>query len=268
MGENHAIVHIFVVQYCSGVLKKIIDELMLALRQLCHLIGALPFLLLGSAQALAEAGGPDFYRVVDVAADDVLNIRAGPARGHKIVGTIPPEWDGIANFGCVGGLSLVEWEAATAEERAAARDRRWCRVGYDRIIGWSAGRYLAEGSGRDTFRGSGRLGSLAGSEWLVRDFAGEAVQGEAWIAFKVDGKAIGHGGCNRFNASYTESLGKIEVGSLAMTRMACPPALMELEVVFVEALAAAGGMIANHLVLALFDPDGLLLVTLMRRDGE
>ncbi len=241
---------------------------MFALRQMCHLFGALPILLLGSAQALAEADGPDFYRVVDVAADDVLNIRAGPAAGHKIVGTIPSETDGIANFGCVGGLSLAEWETATAEERTASRDRRWCRVGYDRIIGWSAGRYLAEGTGPDTFRSGGRLGSLAGSEWQVRDFAGEAVQGEAWIAFKVDGKAIGHGGCNRFNTGYTESPGNIEVGPLAMTRMACPPALTEFEAVFVEALAAVGGMIANHLVLALFDADGLLLVTLMRRDAE
>ncbi|MCP4382931.1 MAG: META domain-containing protein [Hyphomicrobiales bacterium] len=234
-----------------------------------HLFSIPAVLLLGAAGALAEADGPDFYRVVDVAADDVLNIRAGPGATYQIVGRIPAGADGIVNFtACVGGLGSPEWERATAEQRVAARDRLWCRIGYDRIIGWSAGRFLGEGAGPDAFRCGGRLASLAGSEWQVRDFTGAPVDGEAWIAFKGDGKAIGHSGCNRFNASYAESPGQIEISPLAMTRMACPPALMELEAALVKALDAADGMMASQLVLAIFDRDGLLQVTLTRRDAD
>ena len=234
---------------------------------LYRLLIALPALLLGLAVALAEADGPDFYRVVEVATDDVLNIHAGPGTEHLVVGTIRADADGIANFGCVGGLDYGQWASATAEERAAARNHSWCRVGYDRTVGWAAGRYLVEGVGSGAFNSGGRLNSLAGSEWQVRDFAGEAAAGEAWITFKAEGMVTGHSGCNRFNGRYAESQGKIEIGPLAMTRMACPPPLMKIEATFSQALEAARGMVATHLVLALFDANGLLLATLTRRDA-
>jgi heat shock protein HslJ len=241
---------------------------MSAMGHLHRLFVVLPALLLGPALALAEADGPDFYRLVDVAADDVLNIRAGPGAEHPIVGLIPANADGIANFGCVGGLNLDQWASATAEERSAAQGHRWCRVGYDRTVGWAAGRYLAEGAAPDAFNGGERLTSLAGSEWQLRHFAGEAVAGEAWIAFQVDGMVTGHSGCNRFNGRYAESPGRIEVELLAMTRIACPPPLMGIEATFSQALEAARGTIATHLVLALFDVDDLLLATLTRRDAD
>jgi len=238
------------------------------LEHLYRLLIVLPALLLSPAVALAEADGPDFYRLAGVTANNVLNIRSGPGAEHPIVGAIPADADGIANFGCVGGLVIDQWASATAEERAASRNHRWCRVGYNRMIGWSAGRYLVEGAGPDAFNGGGRLTSLAGSEWQVRDLAGEAVPGEAWIAFKADGMVTGNSGCNRFNGGYTESLGKINVGPLAMTRMACPPPMMEIEAIFSQALEAARSMRATHLVLALFDADDLLLATLARRDAD
>jgi heat shock protein HslJ len=78
----------------------------------------------------------------------------------------------------------------------------------------------------------------------------------------------GYSGCNRFNGRYAESPGKIEVGPLAMTRMACPPPMMEIEAAFSQSLEATRGMIATHLVLALFDVDNLLLATLTRRDAD
>ena len=80
------------------------DDPISALGHLNRLFVVLPALLLGPALALAVADGPDFYRLVDVAADDVLNIRAGPGTEHPIVGAIPANADGIANIGCVGGL--------------------------------------------------------------------------------------------------------------------------------------------------------------------
>jgi uncharacterized protein YraI len=101
----------------------------------CRLLILLPALLLSPALALAEADGPDFYRLAGVTANNVLNIRSGPGAEHPIIGAIPADADGIANFGCVGGLDIDQWASATAEERAAARNLRWCRVGYDRMIG-------------------------------------------------------------------------------------------------------------------------------------
>jgi hypothetical protein len=42
-------------------------------------------------------------------AEDRLNIRARPAGDGKIIGVIPSNGDGIANFGCISGLTYQEW---------------------------------------------------------------------------------------------------------------------------------------------------------------
>ena len=109
-------------------------------------IGSL-VLALPARPVRAEADGPDFYRVTGVAADDVLNIRSGPSAKDAVVGTVPPNGDGMRNLGCSGGMSFAEWEKASAREREAAQHRRWCKVEYKGVTGWVAGRFLAEGSG-------------------------------------------------------------------------------------------------------------------------
>jgi heat shock protein HslJ len=225
-------------------------------------------LLVSSAPAFAEADGPDFFRISNVSADSALNIRSGPGTAFSVIGRIPADTDGIVNFGCISYLNAAQWAAATEEERAAARIKRFCRVGYDRIIGWSAGQYLKEGTGPDALKGGGRLSSLAGSEWLVRDFAAEPVKEEAWIAFKADDMVAGYSGCNRFNGKYERESGTIKFGPIAMTRMACPPAQSELETKFTSALGATHKIVATHLVLALFAEDNQLLATLTRRDAD
>ena len=96
--------------------------------------------------AYATADGPDFFMVRDVAADDVLNIRAEPNPRAEKIGEIPPDGDGIENLGCEGGLSFAEWLEATQEERDASERRVWCRIAYDGTEGWVAGRFLIEGS--------------------------------------------------------------------------------------------------------------------------
>jgi len=95
---------------------------------------------------IADASGPDFFRVTGVAADDVLNIREAPDAGSAKIGEIPPEGDGIRNLGCQGGLGFAEWQGASASEREAAARSRWCRIDYQGIEGWVAGRFLAEGT--------------------------------------------------------------------------------------------------------------------------
>lgn len=103
-------------------------------------------LLFYPALALGDADGPDFFRVVDVADDDVLNMRAAASASSEIVGQIPHDGDGVQNLGCEGRMSYGEWAEASEEERAAAARRVWCRVSYAGQEGWSAGRFLAEGS--------------------------------------------------------------------------------------------------------------------------
>ena len=56
----------------------------------------------------ATADGPDHYRVVGVSVNSVLNMRASPNTGAAVIGSIPANADGIANFGCIGGLTLSE----------------------------------------------------------------------------------------------------------------------------------------------------------------
>lgn len=101
-------------------------------------------LLFASTPAFAEVDGPDFFRVVGVSSDDVLNIRSGPSARHAIIGTIPHNGRRIRNLGCRGGMSFQEWQDATPEERRRARYRRWCRIEYRGTRGWANGGYLAE----------------------------------------------------------------------------------------------------------------------------
>ena len=221
-----------------------------------------------SGPVFAVADGPDHYRVVDVRENNVLNMRASPDINGALIGTIPHDADGIANFGCTGGLTLREHESATAAERAAARKTRWCKVGYDRTIAWVAGWFLAEGGSEDSFRGGRALVGLSGSEWQVRGFPGKSTNAETWIAFKADGTVMGNGGCNQFNGGYSEASRSLRFSSIAATTMACPDPQMSVERDLFNALEATREMVATHLVLALFDDNGTLLATLTRRDGD
>lgn len=126
---------------------------------------------------MAEADGPDFFRVTGVSAGDVLNIRVAPGADTAKIGEIPYDGDGIRNLGCEGGLSFAEWQQASDAERAAAAALRWCRVGYGGIEGWAAGRYLAEGSA------PAEPGAAAHSFGTA---AGDAT--DYWSVFGVEGR--------------------------------------------------------------------------------
>lgn len=142
-------------------------------------------------------------------------------------------------------LTLPEYEAATESERATARKSRWCKVGYNRKIGWVAGWYLTEGGSEDHFNGGARLDDLAGSEWKVRDFAGDAVNVEAWISFKPDGAVVGLGGCNHFKGSFSENDKTLRFSRIAATMMACPEPKMSVEMELFKSLDATRTMVAK-----------------------
>jgi len=107
-----------------------------------------PLLISASGLALAEADGPDYYRVHGVAADDVLTIRSKADPHAEKLGEIPPGADCVRNLGCKGGLSLDEYTNLSKKEQAAAiKDHpRWCHIEYQGIKGWVSGRLLVEGS--------------------------------------------------------------------------------------------------------------------------
>ena len=105
---------------------------------------------IGAAAAFATADGPDFFAVRDVSDGDVLNIRVEPNAKARKVGTIAPNGTCIRNLGCQGGLTFREFTTLTPEQQKLRQreNPRWCRVEYQGVTGWVAGRYLGEGDCR------------------------------------------------------------------------------------------------------------------------
>jgi uncharacterized protein len=105
-------------------------------------------LVLFSGNAMAEADGPDYYQVRDVSSSDTLNIRAEPHADAARLGEIQPDGVCIRNLGCQGGLTFQEFTTLSkAQQAQRLKDNpRWCKVEYQGLVGWVAGRYLAEGS--------------------------------------------------------------------------------------------------------------------------
>lgn len=75
------------------------------------------------------SGGPDFWHVTNVPANDTLNVRSAPGTGHPVIGELA-NGDRVRNLGCeMHGTS------------------RWCEIeaGTEQAFtGWVNGRYLRE----------------------------------------------------------------------------------------------------------------------------
>jgi heat shock protein HslJ len=100
---------------------------------------------------------------------------------------------------------------------------------------------------------------LRGPEWLVDSIDGAGVIGgsRVTIAFGEDGRVVGSGSCNRYNAAYDLTGEGLSIGQAAATMMACAPALMEQERRFFDALAAVRRFeIAPDGALVLLADDG------------
>jgi heat shock protein HslJ len=182
-------------------------------------------MLATSIAAHAEADGPDFLRVTGVAEGSVLNLRSGPGLGHPVIGSLPFDADGIRNLGCEGGPSFAQWQAASPQEREAARKRRWCRIEHGGTVGWAAGWHLGEGNApaaaTDAAPTSAPPDLLVGTRWsLVFAPTGAAV-GEAWIEFAPDGAIHGKLGCNTFRGNAEVAGEEVRTSPLATTKMFC-----------------------------------------------
>jgi hypothetical protein len=155
--------------------------------------------------AFGEADGPDSFRVVNVAPDDVLNVRAQPRADAARLGEIPPGADGVRNLGCQGGLGYAEWAEATPSERKAAERRRWCRVSWRGVEGWVSARHLAEGSGPGTAsddaaaapeEGGPRLWEVKGASDAVELRETPSTNGRSLVRY-ARGTLVSNLGCRR-----------------------------------------------------------------------
>lgn len=87
----------------------------------------------GSANATS---GPGCFQIVNVANNDVLNIRAEPNAGAKLTGTMMPREHGIIHG------------EGPCKPKAVALNQRWCPIihyhGGGTTLGWVKRRYLRD----------------------------------------------------------------------------------------------------------------------------
>ena len=71
----------------------------------------------------------------------------------------------------------------------------------------------------------------AGTSWRAETIAGRPVQGGtvSTLSFLADGRVAGSGGCNRYAGEIRSEDGRLQVGQLASTMMACLPEQMDQE---------------------------------------
>ena len=82
---------------------------------------------------------------------------------------------------------------------------------------------------------------VVGTAWVVTSINGQGVVPTAppTIAFGVDGKVSGTGGCNGYSAPYEIDGGSISVGDISSTLMLCEGAASAQETTFLAALRGA-----------------------------
>ena len=71
------------------------------------------------------------------------------------------------------------------------------------------------------------------------------------LEFPEPGRVAGRSGCNRYTGPIGVTDGRLVVGPLAMTRMACPPPQSEFETLFVAAAEKAERLARDNSALVL-----------------
>lgn len=106
--------------------------------------------------------------------------------------------------------------------------------------------------------------SLEGTEWWVEDIeqAGVVDRVHTTIAFPEAGRVAGDGGCNRYMGSVEFDGAGVRFGPLAGTRKMCPPAVMDQEQRFHQAMTrvVSWELPSDTGLLHLKDADGNTLI--------
>ena len=82
---------------------------------------------------------------------------------------------------------------------------------------------------------------LEDTEWRIEDIVGRPIEphAPATLRFEANGRVSGRTGCNLFTGAVTLDADSIHFEGLALTKMHCPPALMDQEQRLVLALKGA-----------------------------
>jgi heat shock protein HslJ len=123
------------------------------------------------------------------------------------------------------------------------------------------GPFMAAGSSEDA-------AMLVGPTWVAEDIRSRGVIDDlqSHVTLTAAGEAHGFGGCNNFTGRYTLDGTTLMFGPLASTKKACPPAIMNQEAGFHEALGEIRGYRFENGLLFLLDAQGTALMRLWRRD--
>jgi len=103
--------------------------------------------------------------------------------------------------------------------------------------------------------------ALTGISWRPITLGNEAIPEDSgiFVSFAVDGEIKGRGGCNNFFGSLEQTESGIQIGPLGVTRMACPPPIMNRESAFLEALQKTRDFQTNDESMRLLDDEGSVL---------
>lgn len=105
-------------------------------------------LVVSFAAALPAAAAFFGWQVTNVAAWDVLNVRAGPGTGYQILVGYPDGTPLSLTGNCTGGLDLNQVAGWSPWQQRQAVRYRWCEVWVDPYgngsfqPGWVYGRYI------------------------------------------------------------------------------------------------------------------------------
>jgi putative lipoprotein len=107
---------------------------------------------------------------------------------------------------------------------------------------------------------------MMGHEWLAEDIGGGGVVDNVRTAITigVGGEVTGTGGCNRLHGTAQIDGTSVTFGSLATTRMMCPPAVMDQEAKFLRVLELTREFRMDGPHLKFLDRDGAELVRFTR----
>jgi putative lipoprotein len=122
--------------------------------------------------------------------------------------------------------------------------------------------------GPATAAGSSADMATLGPTWVAEDIRGRGVIDnlQSHITLTTEGRAHGLGGCNNFTGGYMLDGTTLTLGPLASTKKACPPAIMDQEAHFYEALGATRGYRFERGLLFLLDAQGAPIMRLWRRE--
>ena len=149
---------------------------------------------------------------------------------------------------------LIEVEGHIAQRPAMEGDETVESLVVDHFIGvWpreTCGAHMATAPLRNTY-------------WRVTRLGGRSVsvsegQREPHLLLRLDGRITGSSGCNQLMGAYKADVSSINIGSLSMTRKACPQG-MEQERALMRALetTTTWKIVGEH--LELFDDEGRIL---------